>query len=376
VTADTLGSSYDTALAAYAGSSWGTLVPLGCDDDGGPGLLSQLTFPVAAGTTYYIQVGGSLGAFGDLIFNLQVEPAINLAALDMDPTGNTVALVPSGNVEETTLGNVEECIEVTHPATFDVDFVVQGYPPTEHSLVGYDVSLTFPAGLQLTDSFTGDIAPGILGRTLISGDPQSGSFVAFVDLPNYGGGPLVGPATHSASVVDFAPFSTDESIDGEENSDGFLVRYTFETTAAGPALLSLTLSTIPGFVIDDLGDVPITTVQGGVVAVDTSCPPTPLAADADGDGFSNGGEAFMGTDPLVACPATGAARDEEPDQWPPDVDDNQRVNLWDLLPFKQHFGAMDPTDPVYNPRYDLNADERINIVDVLRMKPFFGLSCA
>jgi hypothetical protein len=299
----------------------------------------------------------------------------------MDPTGNTVAQFPSDNVEETTLGNVEECIEVTHPATFDVDFVVQGYPPTEHSLVGYDVSVTFPAGLQLIDSFTGDLTPGILGRTLISGDPQSGpTFVSFVDLPNYNFGTqssLVGPATHSAIVADFAPFhATDEEIDGEENSDGFLVRYTFETTAAGPALLSLTLSTIPGFVFDDLGDVPIATVQGGAVAVDTSCPPTPLAADADGDGFSNGGEAFMGTDPLDACPATGAARDEEPDQWPPDLDDNQRVNLWDLLPFKQHFGATDPTAPVYNPRYDLNADERINIVDVLRMKPFFGLSCA
>ncbi len=74
---------------------------------------------------------------------------IALAALDMDTTGNTVAQSPSGNVEETTLGAVNSCVEVTHPATFDVDFVVQGYPPASDSLVGFDVSLAFPAGLTL-----------------------------------------------------------------------------------------------------------------------------------------------------------------------------------------------------------------------------------
>ncbi len=205
---------------------------------------------------------------------------IALAALDMDTTGNTVEQSPSGNVEKTALGTIEECIEVDHPATFDVDFVVQGYPPASDSLVGYDVSLTFPAGLQINAVFSGDVAPNILGRTLISGDPQSSPFFAVVEPPDQfgGGGPLVGPATHSAAVLDLA------DADGEENSDGFLVRYTFETTAAGPALLNLTLSSLSSLVIDNAGEVPITTVQEGRVAVDNpgGCAlATPTAVDDD-----------------------------------------------------------------------------------------------
>jgi len=142
---------------------------------------------------------------------------IELAALDMDTTGNTVAQSPSGNVEETTLGTIENCIAVTHPAIFIIDFVVQGYPPASDSLVGFDVSLTFPAGLTLNNTFAGDVAPSILGRTLISGDPQSGPFTSFVDTPNINNPtPRVGPDTHAASVLDFADADPNEDIDGEE----------------------------------------------------------------------------------------------------------------------------------------------------------------
>jgi hypothetical protein len=198
---------------------------------------------------------------------------IALAALDMDTSGNTVAKTPSGNAEETTLGAVNSCVAVTHPATFDIDFVLQGYPPASDSLVGYDVSLTFPAGLTLNNAFAGDVVPSVFGRTLISGDPQSGGFFSDVDPPNINNPtPLVGPATHSAAVLDFAPPDADENVDGEENSDGFLVRYTFQTTAAGPALLDLTPSTSEFFVIDDLGGIPITLVAGGQVAVNEPCP--------------------------------------------------------------------------------------------------------
>jgi len=154
---------------------------------------------------------------------------VDLVALDMNPTGNTIADTPSGDVEETTLGAVESCIQVTHPATFGVDVVVKGYPPDTDSLVAYDIRVTLPQGLRLTDSITGHIPQ--VERTLISADPQSVSLFALtLDPPNYGGGgPLTGPAKHSAVVIDLAKGDDqDESVDGEENSDGYLVRYSFQ----------------------------------------------------------------------------------------------------------------------------------------------------
>jgi hypothetical protein len=66
---DTFGSNYDTVLAAYSGpvgaTSTGQLTLLACNDDFN-GLQSQVTFPVAAGTQYYLQVGGFFGGQGNV----------------------------------------------------------------------------------------------------------------------------------------------------------------------------------------------------------------------------------------------------------------------------------------------------------------------
>lgn len=275
-------------------------------------LLAVIAIPIAPGPGVPLYQSRAQAA--------QQADIIDLLALDMNPTGNTVADPPSGNVEETSLGTIERCVEVNHPATFDFDAVVQGYPPDTHSLVAYDITLTLPAGLELTNSVSGDIA--VLGRTLLSADPQSGpSFFAQVDAPNYGvGAPLAGPASYDAAVLDFGPGPTaDESIDGEENSDGFLIRYSIQTTAAGPAELPLTLSTNSNFVSDDLGGLTITKVQNGIVAVGKSCagltpPPGPTDTgttdngtqdQTPGDGTPSTSDSGTPTTPDNGLPSTG-----------------------------------------------------------------------
>jgi hypothetical protein len=54
VTADTAGSDYDTALAAFTGAC-GALIELACNDDYG-GVTSRIAFPVAAGAAYRLEV--------------------------------------------------------------------------------------------------------------------------------------------------------------------------------------------------------------------------------------------------------------------------------------------------------------------------------
>jgi hypothetical protein len=71
VTIDTCGSSYDTAIAAYFGCG----CPVdpedlqACNDDT-CGLQSSITFPVANGQCYLIQVGGFAGAQGSGVINV------------------------------------------------------------------------------------------------------------------------------------------------------------------------------------------------------------------------------------------------------------------------------------------------------------------
>jgi hypothetical protein len=70
VTVSTSRSNFDSALAAYTGEP-GALVEIACNDDllGEHGRLSlqgPLTFETQAGATYWVQVGGFAGEYGQL----------------------------------------------------------------------------------------------------------------------------------------------------------------------------------------------------------------------------------------------------------------------------------------------------------------------
>jgi subtilisin-like proprotein convertase family protein len=71
VTIDTLGSSFNTLLAVYTGSSLTSLSLVASNDDIGPGQLqSRVTFSATSGTVYKIAVDGYDGASGNLILTL------------------------------------------------------------------------------------------------------------------------------------------------------------------------------------------------------------------------------------------------------------------------------------------------------------------
>src|SRR5207253_941009 len=72
VSFDTFGSSFDTILAVYTGSSLSGLVSVAADDDAGGGVQSKVSFTASAGTTYRIAVDGWTGgapASGDVTLN-------------------------------------------------------------------------------------------------------------------------------------------------------------------------------------------------------------------------------------------------------------------------------------------------------------------
>ena len=81
VTFDTFGSNFDTKLAAYRGSSVGSLTVMGSNDDADGTRQSQIQFSVVGGTTYRIAVGGYSTRQGDITLNW------NLVTPPPTPTG-------------------------------------------------------------------------------------------------------------------------------------------------------------------------------------------------------------------------------------------------------------------------------------------------
>lgn len=78
LTVDTVGSSFDTLLGVYTGTSVSALTTRGADDDSGGNLTSRTVVQVTAGTTYAIAVDGYGGASGTvnltLAFSVLVTP--------------------------------------------------------------------------------------------------------------------------------------------------------------------------------------------------------------------------------------------------------------------------------------------------------------
>jgi Thrombospondin type 3 repeat len=98
--------------------------------------------------------------------------------------------------------------------------------------------------------------------------------------------------------------------------------------------------------------------------------------DGDCDGFTDTIEGFVGTLANLPCHATPAAGDEpDPDFWPIDFNDDQKVTTVDVGRYVPVLGAQAP-DPPYEVRYDLTNDERINTVDVGKFVPFLGKTCS
>ncbi|MCY2932121.1 MAG: hypothetical protein NTV86_22030 [Planctomycetota bacterium] len=92
VTVNTTGSTFDTLLAVYTGSSVSGLKAVAANDDAVPGfvLTSSVTFTAVAGTVYHIAVDGYNAASGAIAVNL--SEALPAAAPANDSFANPVGL--------------------------------------------------------------------------------------------------------------------------------------------------------------------------------------------------------------------------------------------------------------------------------------------
>jgi hypothetical protein len=87
--------------------------------------------------------------------------------------------------------------------------------------------------------------------------------------------------------------------------------------------------------------------------------------DSDNDGWSDDQESFMGTKPYQACPNTPGGTISNDSAWPPDINNNRVVNILDFSTLNSWVNPATYNKPyVYNKRYDLNTDGKLNQADM------------
>jgi hypothetical protein len=163
ITADTIGSNFNTALAVYStppASPPGTLSLLGCNASGAN---SSVTFVPSPGT-YYIQVGGAAGATGNAVLNLRC-----VSDTDCDGLSNTYeqALGTNPLVADTDGDGLSDGSEIltygTDPRLADTDG--DGYGDGAELLLAKD-PLTFCATMRA--DLNGDGTVYIIDLTQLS----------------------------------------------------------------------------------------------------------------------------------------------------------------------------------------------------------------
>jgi hypothetical protein len=162
--ATTAGSSFDTTLALYQGSTLAAQAMMGCNDNAQVGMVtSSLAMHVTAGATYYLQLGGALAAGGP--FALQIT-------LTADPT----ATPTSTSTPTATPTRVPSPCDPRHPVGLSVVRLPGGV---------LQVTVTAGTGMLHSIQFGRDVRPIINAIVEIPG-VTPGSTSGFVYTPPLG----------------------------------------------------------------------------------------------------------------------------------------------------------------------------------------------
>jgi len=132
VVIDTFGSSFDTVLAVYTGTSLASLTQIAANDDSGS-LQSSVSFTAAPATTYFIAVDGFFGASGSVQLNVDGASIVERLVSSTLPTSRSVRVGDAATVFATLINNspdtatgctVELGLEL--PTSFDYQLTVAG----------------------------------------------------------------------------------------------------------------------------------------------------------------------------------------------------------------------------------------------------------
>ncbi len=305
--------------------------------------------------------------------------------VDQDGDGVADDGCPGGPAPLNEVGDIDICNDSMNVAgdTLEIDIVVDEVHASDLMFswsfnLNYDQSVVEIIGVDgAPGPFT--VMAGENRRMMIASLPGSGAVGGFIELGTDNPSPVLAD-TDGQLVELISDFGTGSAATTHESGEGVLLRVELRAVGTGISPLDI-VGTVANPITVVAPPAPgtnltINSIQGAEVRVGQSCPI--LLLDSDGDGFADANEDFVGTNPNLACSATGAVthpgdttkiNDEAVDNWPADMNDDQVVNLSDMLYLAPPmFFSVGPTPP-YRVRYDLNLDGVINLADMLYLAP-------
>ena len=143
-----MGSSFDTALAVYTGTSLGSLVQVATDDDSGGFSSSLVSFNAQAGTAYQIYVGSRGNDGGIILLSWMLDPPTYLLpTITASPTNITTTAGAPASLSVQFTSSVPLAIQWYHngqPISGATQNSLQWSQMTVADLGSYQVSLSSP----------------------------------------------------------------------------------------------------------------------------------------------------------------------------------------------------------------------------------------
>jgi hypothetical protein len=157
----TTNSTFDTVLAVYTGSTLGTLVSVGSNDDAfpySPDGFSHLAQPVKAGVTYHIAVDGFYGTGGAMFLTYSFTPGL-LYHINLSSSSGGMATTPTLDVQSNATVVVTATPEDGYAfSMWNGDVVSLSNPLTLSVRSNLNLTAQFLPASTLTDGFeTGDL---------------------------------------------------------------------------------------------------------------------------------------------------------------------------------------------------------------------------
>ncbi len=250
VTIDTIGSSFDTILGIYTGSSVASLTLVASDDDSGGSRTSLTSFPGVVGTVYQIAVDGFNGDSGNIVLHVSqappIPPGVTVSVANTNATAGTDVLftttvtgdppfgfrwyfagglIAGANTNSLVVTNIQfnqagvyQCVVTNSAGAATNSITLNVVPPMPPSVTVAPVSATDVAGDFVTETFT---------ATATGSDPLRFQW--------YFGSTLIAGETNSLLYVTGSPFQLNQS-----GTYRVVV-----TNAYGKATNSATLSVVP-----------------------------------------------------------------------------------------------------------------------------------